>query len=519
MATTQDQNPGSSSDENCLWRFREKLLAIDEELKVQDVESLKFLCIGFISQNKLEKSSSALDLFDHLMARELLSVKETFFLAELLYTIKQNRLLHHLGYTKKQVEGLLPTQRKLSLFRKLLFELSEGIGEENLKDIIFLLGDNIPKTPMTSLSLLDYLEKKTEIDEDNLIILEKAFQKILPCLIKKIENYKREKAAQEATPPVDKETESLHQGEEGIFSPSDIKQFYGALPEVPWQNEHSRNHGNGAANAVPIPVSGATLGASNTLGSETWTKETSMYRMDRKHRGHCVIINNHRFTSSYDRPGTHKDAESLQLVFEWLGFTTHRHDDVTKGVMDKILQEYKSHPGHDDGDCFVFCILTHGEFGAVYSSDGVLIPIREITHHFTAYQCPGLARKPKLFFIQACQGTEIQPSVFIEADAQNCEQLSLQDSVPNEADFLLGLATVPGYVSFRHIQNGSWYIQSLCKHLKKLVPRQEDILSILTAVNDDVSQQMCRDGTRRQIPQPAFTLRKKIVFPVPRLLL
>ncbi|MBZ3884721.1 Caspase-10 [Sciurus carolinensis] len=411
------------------------------------------------------------------MARELLSVKETFFLAELLYTIKQNRLLHHLGYTKKQVEGLLPTQRKLSLFRKLLFELSEGIGEENLKDIIFLLGDNIPKTPMTSLSLLDYLEKKTEIDEDNLIILEKAFQKILPCLIKKIENYKREKAAQEATPPVDKETESLHQGEEGIFSPSDIKQFYGALPE------------------------------------------TSMYRMDRKHRGHCVIINNHRFTSSYDRPGTHKDAESLQLVFEWLGFTTHRHDDVTKGVMDKILQEYKSHPGHDDGDCFVFCILTHGEFGAVYSSDGVLIPIREITHHFTAYQCPGLARKPKLFFIQACQGTEIQPSVFIEADAQNCEQLSLQDSVPNEADFLLGLATVPGYVSFRHIQNGSWYIQSLCKHLKKLVPRQEDILSILTAVNDDVSQQMCRDGTRRQIPQPAFTLRKKIVFPVPRLLL
>uniref|UniRef100_A0A8D2AWZ6 Caspase 10 n=1 Tax=Sciurus vulgaris TaxID=55149 RepID=A0A8D2AWZ6_SCIVU len=500
MATTQDQNLGSSSDENCLWRFREKLLAIDEELKVQDVESLKFLCIGFISQNKLEKSSSALDLFDHLMERELLSVKEPFFLAELLYTIKQNRLLHHLGYTKKQVESLLPTQRKLSLFRKLLFELSEGIGEENLKEIIFLLGDNIPKTPMTSLSLLDYLEKKTEIDEDNLIVLERAFQKVLPCLIKKIENYKREKAAQEATPPVDKETESLHQGEEGIFSPSDIKQFYGTLPLV--RNIEPPN--------MMVSTKGFCL---------FFFKETSMYRMDRKHRGHCVIINNHRFTSLYDRPGTHKDAESLQLVFEWLGFTTHRHDDVTKGVMDKILQEYKSHPGHADGDCFVFCILTHGEFGAVYSSDGVLIPIREITHHFTAYQCPGLAQKPKLFFIQACQGTEIQSSVFIEADAQNCEQLSLQDSVPNEADFLLGLATVPGYVSFRHIKNGSWYIQSLCKHLKKLVPREEDILSILTAVNDDVSQKMCRDGTRRQIPQPAFTLRKKIVFPVPQLLL
>ena len=202
-------------------------------------------------------------------------------------------------------------------------------------------------------------------------------------------------------------------------------------------------------------------------------------------------------------------------MFKWLGFNVNIYDDVTKEDLEEVLKKFKSHPDHADGDCFVFCVLTHGEFGAVYSSDGALIPIPEIMSHFTALQCPDLANKPKLFFIQACQGEEIQPFASIEADAINPELTlpSLRDSVPNEADFLLGLATVPGYKSFRHRTEGSWYIQSLYNRLKDLVPRHEDILSILTAVNNDVSQ---RGGTLKQMPQPAFTLRKKLIFPVPQ---
>ncbi|MBW01151.1 Caspase-10, partial [Eschrichtius robustus] len=269
------------------------------------------------------------------------------------------------------------------------------------------------------------------------------------------------------------------------------------------------------ATSVSVEMLGASV---DTLTSETSTKETAVYRMDRKHRGLCVVVNNHSFTSLSKRPGTNKDAECLKRVFQWLGFSVHIYVNVTKGHLEEVLQQFQTHPGHADGDCFVFCVLTHGKFGAVYSSDGDLIPIRQIMSHFTAQQCPALAHKPKLFFIQACQGEEIQPSVSIEADAVNPEHVppSLQDSVPVEADFLLGLATVPGYVSFRHAEEGSWYIQSLYNHLKDLVPRQEDILSILTAVNDDVSRQADKRGKKKQMPQPAFTLRKKVVFPVPQ---
>ncbi|XP_011829894.1 PREDICTED: caspase-10 isoform X2 [Mandrillus leucophaeus] len=512
------KSQGSSSDKNCKVSFRKKLLIIDSDLGVEDVERLKFLCIGLVPNKKLEKSSSASDVFEHLLAEDLLSEGDSFFLAELLYIIGQKKLLQYLNYTEEKVEQLLPIQGKVSLFRNLLYELSQGIDSEDLKNMIFLLNDSLPKTEMTSLSFLALLEKQDKIDEDNLTCLEDLCEMVVPKFLRNIEKYKREKAAQIVTPPVDKEAESLYQGEEELVSQTDIKTFLEALPEESWQGKHARSNGNRATDGAPSLVSKGLQGASaNTLNSETSTKWAPTYRMNRNHRGLCVIVNNHRFISLRDRRGTHKDAEILTGVFQWLGFTVHIYNDVTKGEMEEVLQKEKCNPAHADGDCFVFCILTHGEDGAVYSSDEALIPIREIMSHFTALQCPGLAEKPKLFFIQACQGEKIQLSKSIEADALNPEQAptSLQDSIPVEADFLLGLATVPGYVSFRHVEEGSWYIQSLCNHLKVLVPREEDILSILTAVNDDVSRRVDKEGTKKQMPQPAFTLRKKLVFPVP----
>ncbi|XP_065736746.1 caspase-10 isoform X3 [Phocoena phocoena] len=474
--TSQGQSLNSTLNDNCQVNFRETLLSINSCLGDQDVERLKFLCRDSITSKNLEKCGSALDIFEYLLAEECMTEEDPFFLAELLYTIKQKVLLRHLRYTKEQVENWLPVRRKVSLFRNLLYDLSEDISSENLKSMIFLLRESIPKVQMTSLSFLAYLEKQEKIAEDNLTLLEDLCKKVVPNLMRKIDKYKREKASQVGAPPVAKETESLHQGEKELFCRSDINQLLGALPE------------------------------------------TAVYRMNRKHRGYCVVVNNHSFTSLSKRRGTNKDAECLRRVFQWLGFSVNIYVNVTKGRLEEVLQYFQTHPGHADGDCFVFCVLTHGKFGAVYSSDGSLIPIRQIMSHFTAQKCPALAHKPKLFFIQACQGEEIQPSVSIEADAVNPEHVppSLQDSVPVEADFLLGLATVPGYVSFRHVEEGSWYIQSLYNHLKDLVPRQEDILSILTAVNDDVSRQADKHGTKKQMPQPAFTLRKKVVFPVPQ---
>lgn len=115
--TSQAQSLTFRSDDNCQSSFRGKLLTIDSKLEIQDVEGLKFLCRDFVSHKKLEKSNSASDIFDHLLAEELLSEEDPFFLAELLYIIKQNSLLRYLNQSKEQVESLLPTRRRVSLFR------------------------------------------------------------------------------------------------------------------------------------------------------------------------------------------------------------------------------------------------------------------------------------------------------------------------------------------------------------------------------------------------------------------
>lgn len=205
----------------------------------------------------------------------------------------------------------------------------------------------------------------------------------------------------------------------------------------------------------------------------------------------------------------------------WLGLDVKTYTNQTSEDIINLMETWQHVQGHKDRDCFICCILSHGSSGAIYGTDHKLVSIRVLMSHFTAKQCPQLAAKPKLFFIQACQGNNIQRPVFLDTDGPTPdasavqERVSFFESIPEEADFLLGMATVDGCVAFRHIEEGAWYIQSLCSKLQLLVPRGEDILSILTEVNEDVARRVSPSGTKKQMPQPAYTLRKKFIFPIP----
>ncbi|XP_038605241.1 caspase-10 isoform X2 [Tachyglossus aculeatus] len=473
--------------------FRQQLLNIDKNLGSEEVEALKFLCNDWIPFKKLEKVRSAQEIFQHLEDGDRLNRENPFVVVELLYHIRQHALLKHVGYTKEKVIKELPAKGKLSPFRKMLFELSEDITQEDLKSMLFLLADHLPKKKMQStLSLLLFLEKQELLGENNLEKLEEVCRQVSPELVRRINKYKNERHFRKADPV------SLQEHDDKVAK-------------------------------VPLPVSRELVGESNfRRGSEGSTEEMSTYRMDRARRGYCIIFNNFTFKGKLNsRKGTQKDVAELQRVFRWLGLDVETFNDKTRQEMVATLEECSRRPDHDVRDCLVCCVLSHGESGAVYSADEELIPIRQIMSYFTAKGCPGLAHKPKLFFIQACQGKDIQEAVQIEPDARNPEldpqpepppapRESPKDSIPAEVDFLLGMATVDGYASFRHVYQGTWYIQALCRQLQLLVPRREDILSILTAVNDDVSQRADNLGKKKQMPQPAFTLRRKLVFPVPR---
>lgn len=251
------------------------------------------------------------------------------------------------------------------------------------------------------------------------------------------------------------------------------------------------------------------------------------YKMNSKPRGVCIIINNDHFfkipgdDESKEMPGrtgTHIDAEKLQYIFQKLDFIVERKDNLQDFEMVRFLVEVSLNTDHSQFDSFVCCILSHGALGNVYGTNGRLVRIQTLTSCFQSQRCPSLAGKPKLFFIQACQGREKQRGIEIETDAaRDCYDTETdagnREMIPDEADFVLGYATVPGYVSYRSRSQGSWYINKLVEMLDKYASRY-DLLSILVKVNEEVGRANANieGGRFKQIPAPLVTLRKKLFF-------
>ena len=149
--------------------------------------------------------------------------------------------------------------------------------------------------------------------------------------------------------------------------------------------------GGGGSVAKPSP---------QTVDSET------IYKMSHSTRGIAVIINNKNFLRSsgmdrYPRNGTDVDCNALEKVLKSLKFDVRVHHNQTKAEIRRITKEMAT-TNHSYYDAFIFSILTHGEEGVIYGTDGT-ISIKDLTSVFK--DCATLVGKPKMFFFQACQGT------------------------------------------------------------------------------------------------------------------
>ncbi|XP_048056547.1 caspase 8, apoptosis-related cysteine peptidase, like 1 isoform X2 [Megalobrama amblycephala] len=251
------------------------------------------------------------------------------------------------------------------------------------------------------------------------------------------------------------------------------------------------------------------------------TKQEEFYSMSHRPLGYCLIINNYNFgnTSLGNRKGTEKDKDDLTRVFENMFFKVEVRDDLQAKDIRNVIKEFAERD-HSQMDAFVCCVLSHGEKGSVLGIDGDQVPICELTQPFA--ECHTLACKPKLFFIQACQGNKAQQGLWMtdghestteegtfEEDSQDTAAFQ---SIPKSADFLIGIASVEHCKSYRHVKNGSVFIQELCKQLEDGCPRNKDINSILTKVNRAVSSQTFQRF--KQMPEVRYTLTKTLVLPM-----
>ncbi|XP_061541676.1 caspase-3b isoform X2 [Phycodurus eques] len=168
------------------------------------------------------------------------------------------------------------------------------------------------------------------------------------------------------------------------------------------------------------------------------------YKMDYPHMGLCLIINNKNFDSSTrmsTRNGTDVDAAFAMKTFSGLGYTLKMATDQTVKQM-KSLMLSVSQEDHSKSASFVCVLLSHGEEGVIYGTDGFEM-LENLTKPFKGHRCRSLVGKPKLFFIQACRGSELDEGTSIQTDSV-VEQTS--ERIPVEADFLYAYSTAPGTV-------------------------------------------------------------------------
>ncbi|KAM8900901.1 caspase-8 isoform 2-T2 [Lycaon pictus] len=462
--------------------FSKCLYNIGEQLDSDELASLKFLSLDYIPQKKQEPIKDPLMLFQRLQEKRMLEESNLFFLKELLFRINRlDLLMTYLDTSKEdmQQELQIPGRAQISAYRVMLFQISEDVSKLELKSFKFLLSREISRCKLDDdLNLLDIfieMEKRVILGERNLDTLKRICDQINKSLLKKITDY-----------------EELNRGSYLFTS--------------------------------------QVFDSQSQLLGWIFVFQTSdkVYRMKSKPRGYCLIFNNYDFSvarrevpklqSIKDRNGTDLDADALSKTFSELHFEIVHFKDATAKKICEVLQSYQS-MDHSSKDCFICCILSHGDKGIIYGSDGQEAPIYELTSYFTGSKCPSLAGKPKIFFIQACQGDKYQKGIAVETDSEQKEAYLEMDSsyqkryIPEDADFLLGMATVNNCVSYRNPMEGTWYIQSLCQSLRERCPRGEDILTILTEVNFEVSNKDDRKNMGKQMPQPTFTLRKKLFFP------
>ncbi|XP_026349955.1 caspase-7 [Ursus americanus] len=260
----------------------------------------------------------------------------------------------------------------------------------------------------------------------------------------------------------------------------------------------------------------------NDTGKSTKTAQDQVpiyqYNMNFEKVGKCIIINNKNFdkkTGMGVRNGTDKDAEALFKCFRNLGFDVVVHNDCSCAKMQDLLKQ-ASEEDHRNSACFACILLSHGEENLIYGTDGVTA-IKDLTAHFRGDRCRSLLEKPKLFFIQACRGTELDDGVQADSGPINDTDASPRYKIPVEADFLFAYSTVPGYYSWRSPGSGSWFVQALCSILNEH-GKSLEILHILTRVNNRVARHFESQSDdphfheKKQIPCVVSMLTKELYF-------
>ncbi|XP_029826182.2 caspase-3 isoform X2 [Ixodes scapularis] len=259
--------------------------------------------------------------------------------------------------------------------------------------------------------------------------------------------------------------------------------------------------------------------------AEEWKDGDDVYRMMRRPRGTCVIINNRDFHNNVlaQRRGSELDVQRMRMLFQELDFVCIIRLNQTKEEMTSLLSHVASQQRRNV-DCLVVILMSHGSAAdIIYDVNADCVNTEELIALFNNDNCPALQDKPKLFFIQACRGDKHDGGTSCVMDTADAASLSADmasvklcasrrnERAPTVSDMFVAYPTIKGHVSLKNEVSGSWFLSTVFlvfsehawnAHLDKMMRR----------VADEVHKRVSHDGGRQTINIDVRGWRKKLYF-------
>ena len=209
------------------------------------------------------------------------------------------------------------------------------------------------------------------------------------------------------------------------------------------------------------------------------------------------------------REGARQDGEDLKTSLEKIGYTVILTKNLTGDGMKEELERVRDERINEGHDSFICCILSHGGSHGIFGTDKKCIPVNQFSEILEADKCPQLMHKPKIFFIQACRGTEASMPIDGAGDSK------MMPRVPRGADFYLSYATYPGHVALRSLYPqllSNALLQDFC--LDEIITKIHDELAkvVVEIETFNVETNKCETKEHLQIGQVVHSMRRAVYF-------
>lgn len=236
--------------------------------------------------------------------------------------------------------------------------------------------------------------------------------------------------------------------------------------------------------------------------------DSTRYKMDHKNRGYAVIIENSNFKTLPHLPGQDIDVENYKKTFKRLKFNVVVYHNLKGEEMIDLMNDY-AELDYSRHDCFLAVFLSHGDIENnkeyIYGVDEEGITKENIINKFKRNST--LFEKPKIFFFDACRGSNTEPIYsksatnqmnnisddiqykFVHNDKNSdyIQYKSSQKEFFSQSDFFYGFSSTRFYRSIA-TSKGSIYSTVLCESIRNHAD-EHHLVDIVTLAHDRLKKE------------------------------